>query len=227
MSASSDCLYHIKATLVDYHHDPSGSIQKAAIIHTYSDLITAKGAAKQALPKLGLDMELFESIETRDNQTTTTEEWRYGDGVFIKALTQSEELVTVEIETMADTLGALSTSESNSEEGDDGDDEKDRNQTLFYVLQRTIHYDQDRSGARQTVSIEGVFRNRQEAVEAAKKTLVDEDIPVSEYEEYDVCGGEGKELDWSYGENVVVHAVGKTGQNFEVSVVKTGQWSPA
>jgi len=204
---TTNSLYHIKGTLIDYHHDASGSLQRVTVIATYMDLATAKKRAVEALPKLGFDIGLFESIHIRDDNTGV---WLFGDGVFINAKAQSGEVITIDIETTPDTLGLSQLGNSD--------------RTLYYVLQRTIHYDQDRSGARQTFSIEGVFINRQDAVEAAKQILLDDSISVSEYEEYDVWT---EQQDWPFGEHVIVHAVGGTGQNFEISVLQNGQCSPA
>jgi hypothetical protein len=87
---------------------------------------------------------------------------------------------------------------------------------LSLVLQTTIYYNHDSIGGIQTTQVEGVYPTRKAAREAAKRVLLDENITKQTFAEYDEQDNEIKE--WPYGEDVLVHAVAETGENFKVSV---------
>lgn len=84
------------------------------------------------------------------------------------------------------------------------------------VLQTTIFYNHDSIGSIQTTEVEGAYPTRKAAREAAKLALLDEDVAAdsfAEYEEQDMERGE-----WPYGDDVLIHAVAESGENFQISV---------
>ena len=86
----------------------------------------------------------------------------------------------------------------------------------FAVLQTTINYNNDRIGGIQTTEVEGVYPTRKAAVDAAKSALLDEEVTEESFAEYDVKDAEKNE--WPYGDDVLIHAVAETGENFKISV---------
>lgn len=208
MTTPAETLYTIKTTLKDFHRNPSGALQQVQIAGTYTSLAQAKQAAETALYKLGYSEE---DLPTYDIKTAANaESWSYGDGVLVHAVAPSKEEFLVEIETCPNVLKIHSDSESGKV-----------SDKLSYVLQTTIHYDIDASGAKRETTIGGIYTSRPAAVKAAKKTLLEEDVVTQKsYAEWDEFSGQ---KDWSFGENVVVHAVAENGQNYEVSVVEGGQ----
>ncbi len=90
------------------------------------------------------------------------------------------------------------------------------NKLVFKVLQTVINYNNDRVGGIQTTEVEGTYSTRKEAYEAAKKCLLDEEVTKGSFVEYD----EKEEFqgEWPYGDECWVHAVGQTGENFNVFV---------
>lgn len=88
--------------------------------------------------------------------------------------------------------------------------------TLFIVLQTTIDYNTDRIGGIQTTEVEGTYKTRKSAIEAAHTTLLDGEVVRSSYAEYDEK--EAFPGEWPYGDECLVHAVGSNGENFKVFV---------
>jgi hypothetical protein len=84
------------------------------------------------------------------------------------------------------------------------------------VLQTTIDYNNDRIGGLQNTEVEGTYPIRKDAYAAAHTTLLDDEVTKDSFAEYD----EKEQFDgeWPYGDEVLVHAVGETGENFYVSV---------
>lgn len=210
MTSPSETLYTIKTTLTDLHHDPSGALQQVQIAGTYTDLPLAKEAAKTSLYTLGYSTEDLPTYSIKDPSSAST--WPHAENTLVHALAPSGEQFTVQIETSPNNLNSnININPSTSKITD----------KLSYVLQTTIQYDIDASGAKRDTTIEGIFASRPAAIKAAKKTLLEDGVVTQKsYVEWDEYSGQG---DWSWGENVYVHAVAENGQNFEVSVVDGGQ----
>jgi len=208
MADLHDTLYTIKATLTDYHHDKSGALQEVQIAGTYTSLSEAKEVAKTTLYKLGYSHEDLTTYEVKSSSNVET--WAYGDGVLVHAIAPSNEKFIVEIET---TPNVYKTQPSGTT--------SHITEKLSYVLQTTIHYDIDASGAKRQTTIEGIYTSRAHAIKAAKKALLEDGVIEKEsFAEWDENSGQ---KDWTFGENVYVHAVAENGQNYEVSVVEAGQ----
>jgi hypothetical protein len=86
---------------------------------------------------------------------------------------------------------------------------------LHYVLQNRTDYNQDKSGAFQNTEIQGCYVHREHALAAAKTTLQEDR---EEYAQYDERDDEDSEGGWPFGDEVVVHAVAQTGENYTVAV---------
>lgn len=84
------------------------------------------------------------------------------------------------------------------------------------VLQTTINYNNDRVGGIQTTEVEGTYPTRKAAYEAAHTALLDAEVTQESFAVYDEK--EAFAGDWPYGDEVFVHAVAETGENFLVSV---------
>jgi len=90
--------------------------------------------------------------------------------------------------------------------------------TQWTVLQTTIDYNKDTAGAIQNTEIEGTYLTRKEAYEAAKTALLDEEVTKNSFAEYEERTDPTEKGEWPYGEEVWVHAVAETGENFNVAV---------
>jgi len=202
-TGSSDVLYNVKRTIIDYMSDPSGATRITDVLATYVSLPAAKSYAYQSLDKTGYKKDDFAIWEEKDTAKT----WNYPDGVLVHAKGESGVVAEVAI----DTTPNLHNLKGNKQDLVEGH--------LQYVVQTTIDYDADRSGERQTTSIEGVYTTRDAARKAARNVLLDksDDVTKESFAEYDER--EDGDAEWAYGENTWVHAVGPTGSNYLVAVL--------
>jgi len=198
---ASEDLYHVKRIMVDHKNDPTGALQKVDIRGTYTDLSNAKAAAKNALFEEGYEKEWFTVYDVRDGQ----DDWKHGDGFFVYAKAPEGEVFTVGLETAPNHAKFI------------GNDAGKVESEMYHVLQTTIHYNIDRSGASRDTSLEGTFRTFDEAKKAALTCLLDEDIRKENFVEFDEYTGQD---DWAYGEDTMVHAVAQGGENSLVQVIK-------
>ncbi|TVY58212.1 hypothetical protein LCER1_G002149 [Lachnellula cervina] len=200
-------LYHIKRTITDYHEDKSGATRTTDVLGTFTDLKAAKAAAYSALSSEGYIKDDFEVYE--DN-TSNPEDWKHGDGVLVFAKAPAGQ----EFEVRLDTKPNVPKFQGNASGEVDG--------FLHYgkpplpLLQTTINYNNDRIGGIQTTEVEGTYPSRAAAYAAAGSVLIDDDVPKSSFAEYDEK--EDFKGDWPYGDEVFVHAVAETGENFLVAV---------
>lgn len=200
-------LYHTLLYYVD--GQTSGAPFPAFPLATHTDLKVAKEFAQLALQKLGYSVDDFEHFDVHDAESN---HWSHGDGaiVWAKAANGSE------IEVIIDTT-------PNNEQLLGGPDYKLQlpkgSDRLHYVVQTTIDLNKDRSGAAQRSEIEGVYAHRSTAILAAKQQLA-ELVANGEFAQYsersDLQEGKGKE--WPYGEDVIVHAIAQTGENYYIAV---------
>jgi len=196
----SELLYHVLRTIIDFARDKSGATQTTDVFGTFTDLAAAKAAARSVLPSEGYSKEDFTQYEENDG----TKEWKYREGgmVFAKALSGEE------FQVYLDTKPNLLRFKGNASGKVEGH--------LHYVLQTTIYYNKDSTGGVQTTEVEGTYPTRKAAREAAKTTLLDDEVTKESFAQYDEIDAEKD--DWPYGEDVWVHAVAETGENFKVSV---------
>lgn len=198
-------IYHVIFTISNLRQDPTSELQKVRVCGTYSSIKAAQAAAHQALFDAGYEQEWFKVFDSKTHGTTN---WTHGPGVLVYAVAPEGEIFTVSVYTTTDTLGF--------DVNADGKVDVD----LYHVLQTTIFYDKDASGANRETNIEGTYKSYTEALSAARTVLLNKEDGLTkeswaEYDEIPVG-----EKDWEYGENAVVHAVGANGENVIVSVVK-------
>lgn len=200
MSTYSDLLFHTTLTVIDFHEDPSGAKHSVYVLATHAKIEAAKAFAAKALHQLNYEPGDFEEYAAR----SSTEEWKYGDGVLVYARAPAGQVFQVGIKTTPNNESLLS--------NPDGTIVLPKGaELLHYVVQTTIDYNKDRTGCEQEAEIEGSYSLRADALAAAKKCLEPAD-----YAEYDVR--EEMAGEWPYGEDVIVHAVSETGQNYTVAV---------
>ncbi|PTB70812.1 hypothetical protein BBK36DRAFT_1175654 [Trichoderma citrinoviride] len=200
-----DQLFHTLLTVVDFSHDPSGATRTPFVLKSHGTLEAAKTFARQSLETLGFAPEDFQLYRVREAQDSSP--WTHGDGVLISARAFDGKEFVVGIDT-APNNESLAASSSDGElrlpEGA---------RFLHYVLQITIDYNADRSGAAQTTEIQGAYVHRADAWKAAHLCL-----DPAQYAEFDRRGDAQFIEQWPFGEDVAVHAVSETGQNYFVAV---------
>ncbi|KAJ4288891.1 hypothetical protein N0V88_007224 [Collariella sp. IMI 366227] len=199
-------VFHTTLTVVDFHQDTSGSTRDVHVLGTHTNLSAAKAFALMALVQLGYQPEDFATYSTKVD--TPPEEWKHGDGVMVYAKAPRGQEFLVGLDTKPNTEG-LPEGPNNVLQLPKGHDD------MHYVLQNRTDYNQDKSGAFQTTEIQGCYVSRDDALAAAKATLA---FDKDEYAQYDEREDEEAEGEWPFGEEVVVHAVAQTGENFTVAV---------
>ncbi|KAK0724455.1 hypothetical protein B0H67DRAFT_483110 [Lasiosphaeris hirsuta] len=200
-----DLLFHTVLTVIDFHADTSGSTRSVYILGTSTSLQSAKTFSLTALEGLNYTPDDFEEYQTR--ATISAEEWTHGDGVMVYARAPAGQEFIVSIDTTPNNeqLAAGADSKPVLPKGSDH---------LHYVLQTKTDYNQDKSGAFQSTEIEGCFVHRADALKAARSVLGER----HEYSQLDERDDVEEKGQWPFGEDVVVHAVAETGENYSVSV---------
>jgi hypothetical protein len=209
-----ELLYHTTLTVIDYHVDTSGSTRGVYVLGTHTTLESAKAFSLTALQGLGYEEDDFAEYKARSKKLSTDEEedWPYGDGVLVYAKAPAGQEFLVSLDTKPNTENLL-------EDVASGNHVLKLPQGfghLHYVLQTKIDYNQDKSGAFQTTEIEGCYVRRADALLAACVALAELDR--ESFSQYDERGDEKEAGDWPFGEDVVVHAVAETGENYSVCV---------
>jgi len=202
---TNEALFHIKRTLINLKEDPAGAAQEVDIKGTYTDLAAAKAAATKTLFEEGYEREFFSIYDVKGKHEGDV--WKHGDECQVYAVAPESGIFKVEIETAENKLGFV------------GDADGKVNQDLYHVLQTTIHYNLDRSGARRDATIEDTLDTVEQARQRALTVLLDEDITKESFERYDENRGQE---DWPFDEDTMVHAVGAGGENYLVKVIRGG-----
>ena len=110
---TTELLYHVKATMIDYPSDSSGATRSIDILGTYIDLAAAKAAACSALLNQGYKKDDF--VEYEIKSSTSNEEWKHGDGVIAFSQTPAGHIFKIGIDTKANTLGLKGNAEGEVE----------------------------------------------------------------------------------------------------------------
>ena len=110
---TTELLYHVKATMIDYPSDSSGATRSIDILGTYIDLAAAKAAAGSALLNQGYKEDDF--VEYEIKSSTSNEEWKHGDGVIAFSQTPAGHIFKIGIDTKANTLGLKGNAEGEVE----------------------------------------------------------------------------------------------------------------
>lgn len=202
-----DLLFHTLLTVIDFHADTSGSTRTVYILGTHTSVTAAKAFAQACLTHLGYAPDDFTTYATAAD--TPPAEWTHGDGVAVYAKAPAGQEFIVSIDTTPNN--------ENLPEGQNFQLELPKGfDHLHYVLQTKTDYNQDKSGAYQTTEIEGCYVRRADAESAAKMALAEMDKQgFSQYDERDTEDEKGQ---WPFGEDVLVHAVAETGENYSVRV---------
>jgi hypothetical protein len=200
-SVPPENLYIVKRTVIDYPKDPSGATQDIRIYGTYTDLHTAKESARWAMVDEGYEMDWFPTFEYHDEESG----WKRGDSVMVFAVGLDGAEFAVSVETEPNALSLKGNNQGHVEK------------ELFHVVQTTIYYDKDPSGASRKTNILSTWESCEAAKLAAVKVLLNADVSKDSFVKYHESTGNG---DWKYGDGVLVHAVRANGDNILVSVVK-------
>ena len=202
-----ELLFHTTLTVIDYHTDTSGSTRTVYPLGTHITLEAARTFASRALQQLNYQPDDFEEYKI----WTPDASWTHGDGVVVYArdFGGQEFLVGLDTKTNTESLPGGGPGDTLLLPGD--------TECLHYVMQSKIDYNQDRSGAFQNTEIQGCHLSRADAVEAAKRAL---DMAPNEFAQYDERREDDSEGEggWPFGENVIIHAVAQTGENYNVAV---------
>ena len=204
--AVPELLFHTILTAVDFHSDTSGSTREVHVLGTHTTLSAAKAFAFTSLLHLGYQPDDFTEYATRVE--TPPESWKHGDGVMVYAKAPRRHEFLVGIDTKPNTE-SLPAGPNDTLALPDGHDH------LHYVLQNRTDYKQNKSGADQATEIQGCYVHRCDALAAAKAALKQDR---EEFAQYDERGDSDVEGEWPFGDEVVVHAVAQTGENYTVAV---------
>jgi len=199
-------VFHTTLTVVDFHHDTSGSTRDVYVLGTHTTLSAAKAFALSALSHLGYQPDDFLEYTTRVN--TPSEAWKHGDGVMVYATAPAGHEFLVGLDTKPNTE-SLPAGPDNTLLLPDGHDH------LHYVIQNRTDYNQDKSGAYQITEIQGCYARRDDAWTAAKATLQADQEKFVQYDDRDDAESDSE---WPFGEEVIVHAVAYTGEMYTVAV---------
>ncbi|KAH6645631.1 hypothetical protein BKA67DRAFT_585893 [Truncatella angustata] len=198
-------LYHTILHYIDAY--TSGAPFAVCPLATHTDLSSAKEYARTALHDLGYQADDFVSFEVR---TAATENWQHGDGTIVWAKAANSTEVMVDIDTT-----------SNDEKLPEGLNHQlqlpNGSNHLHYVVQTTINLVKDRSGVAQQSEVEGVYAYRSDAILAAKRQL-SELFDNNDFAQYEERSEPGDYEGWPYGEDVIVHAIAETGDNYYIAV---------
>ncbi|KAJ5293575.1 hypothetical protein PENANT_c002G07576 [Penicillium antarcticum] len=199
-------VYHV-ILMMSQSKGSSGQNEKIRILGTYTSVGKAKDAAHRSLFESGYERAWFSTFETNPE---VLEEFSVcqGVGLALYAIATDGTVFRVRITTSPNTL-RLTT-----------DNEDGRIPiSLYYVVQTNVPYcTHERKPAHDT-NVEGMFKSYAEARKFASTLLLSEEdgITVSSYKDY--CEAGPNEKDCEYGDNVIVHAIGESGENYFVSVV--------
>ncbi|MBE3048134.1 hypothetical protein IMZ48_37640 [Candidatus Bathyarchaeota archaeon] len=207
-----DTLFHTLLTVVDFHTDPSGGTRSTWVLGTHTTLPAAMAFAKNSLASLGYDKSDFATYEEAPTggtplpDGTEQKDWTHGDGYIVWAKAAAGQVFEINIDAKPNYAG-YPAGKNSTPVLPDGMDH------LHYVLQTHIDYNKDRSGAAQETGVEGAYAKRSDAMIAAKGLLLKREF--DEYDEREEGDAKGA---WEFGEDVVVHAVKGSGENYDVSV---------
>lgn len=206
-SSEPDFLYHVML-MTSQFKGPGGRAEKVRILGTYTSVTKSKDAAHRCLFDAGYEREWFSTFETNPE---TLEELasHYGTGIVVYAIAVDGTIFRVRISTSPNKLHLT----THNEDG--------RVPTsLYYVVQTNAPYCSHERRPIYDTHVEGIFKSYDEARKFAKTLLLSEEdgITASSYQDYFEAGP--LERDCEYGENVIVHAVGSSDENYFVSVIK-------
>ncbi|CAG1962487.1 unnamed protein product [Fusarium graminearum] len=201
METRTELLYHVLLTVINYHNDLSGAQRSTYVLGTRGSIESAKSSAYRVLNALRYTADDFAEYAVHSSHQGT---WRYGQGVLVYARTPAGRAFFISVQaTPNDDQFPVQYDGSILLPGGIS--------SLQYILQTTIDYNNDRSGARQETQIEGTFLHKSEALAAARNLL--DPLDFEDFETPEKMDGE-----WPYGDNVVVHAISESGLNIFITL---------
>jgi hypothetical protein len=203
----TDVLFHVLIIVGHPMPKPGGDHQDVYILGTCATVEAAKSLAENSLGLLGYSTEEFELYEQRSQASAN---WEHGDGVIVYGKTPAGDEVRVAIDTKPNTE-SLQTSSDGILLLPNGIDH------LHYVLQTITNYNVPHASS---VEIEGAYAKRADALAGAKECLVDGSTRKEDFVQYDERADIGIPQDWPFGEDVIIHAIATTGENYRVSLEK-------
>lgn len=194
-------LFHTCLIVTEHGTGTPKAMPPVYVLGTHSTVQSAKTFAAGALARLGYDKSDFELYEERSRNLSS---WKHGDGVIVyaKAYSGQDFMVGIDTKPNQEGLHALPDGQMILPNGVDH---------LHYVLQSTINYNADRAVS---TEIQGAYLKRSDAIDAAKKCLLGEGGMASNYAQYDTRESLIEPDDWPYGEDVLIHVVAFTGENY-------------
>lgn len=192
-------LYHVMLISSHLQKNPHGEILKIQVMGTYTALPAAKSMAHCSLFDLGYEKEWFSEYQTVHDSK---------DGEIVRALAPDGTHFLTRIFT---TQGSLDDADLKENQ-----DDHRVSTNLYYVLEIKTKLESERP----EINLEGIFTTYTSAKKYAAGVLLYPEAGVDKqsYARYDET--EGKQLDCGFSENVLVHAVTDSGENFLVCVIK-------
>ncbi|CAG9988122.1 unnamed protein product [Clonostachys byssicola] len=201
-------LYHTCLTINEHHIQTLADIPRLYVLGSHGTLESAKQFALEALATLGYKEEDFAIYQTRPHDA---EEWDHGNGtiVYAKAPAGQEFLVRIDTKLNIEDLPAsVSDGSLYLPRGTDH---------LHFIVQTQIKYNADRAVSSE---IQGAYLKRNDAIEAATWCLLGESTDLkSDYAQFEIKKNLEPKADWPFGEDVLIHAVTQTGENYLISLV--------
>ncbi|KIH87760.1 hypothetical protein SPBR_05255 [Sporothrix brasiliensis 5110] len=215
MSGIPELLYHTTLTVLGKDGETAAPTRSVYVLGTHATVEAAKAFASKALQDLGYEPSDFVQYDVRDG----TQPLAHGDGVVVYAKAPAGQEFIVGLDTTPNDQGFLAgpdgTIQLSAHPDNDGKREKDLARHLHYVLQTAIDYNAWVGDAFEKTDIEGCYVHRADAFAAAKKCLKGTGYDFAQYDQRDDL----RETDeWPFGDDVLVHAVSQSGENFSVSV---------
>jgi len=203
----SAMLFSVVLTTSHIQHDVNQKVEKLRICGSFTNLKAAKDEAHKVLFELAYEREWFDRYLTTDEDFKNAKVER-PDGLITLAVAPDGTNFRVSIKAAPNNTGYV------------GDEDGKIHQNLYHVVQTNVVLDEDEDGALRETNVEGTFTKYDEARKYAHTVLLSEadNITKDSYEVYEEA--KPGENDCGYGENVVVHAIGKNGTNILVSVLK-------
>lgn len=206
-SSEPDFVYHVML-MTSQFKGLGGRAEKVRMLGTYTSVAKSKDAAHRCLFDAGYEREWFSTFETNPEALEELAS-HYGTGIVVYAIAVDGTMFRVRISTSPNKLHLTT-------HNDDG-----RVPTsLYYVVQTNAPYCGHERRPIYDTHVEGIFKSYDEARNFAKTLLLSEEdgITASSYQDYFEAGL--LERDCEYGENVIVHAIGSSDENYFVSVIK-------
>ena len=194
-------LYHTCLKVDEHGFETNSMLPKFYVLGTHATIEAAKKYALTVLPSLGYAKDDFPDYEERPSVT----EWKRGEGVVVyaKAAPGQEFFVSTDTKPNPEKLRAKPDGSLVLPNGVDH---------LHYLVQMTIDYNND---GKTTTEVQGAYVRRADALKSAKGLLlVEGETKESDYAEFDARDDLDQPKDWPYGEDVLVHAVAPTGENY-------------